>query len=295
MPSSQRKSRLRLKPNSLSWRVRAGHRKPSKPVNLQGDDLLLEATARELGKQVKDLTAEEIKAALAKPAAGEQVSAIYREYQDAKREGYKGTFQQYQNEDANRKRPVTQVSLGGMNPAVASAASKLRDDFRADSKDFASVAQAYNRIRASGTAPSAAGDLALIFNYMKILDPGSTVREGEFATAQNAAGAGDRIRAAYNRIVSGERLAPTQRADFLDRSRRLYDEAHKMHRRIEGQYREKATSIGADPKFVITDYGVGEDEAPKAKVGDVKFLPDGRKVKVTGFAPDGSPIVQVMK
>jgi len=34
---------------------------------------------------------------------------------------------------------------------------------------------------------------------MKILDPGSVVREGEFATAQNSAGIPERIRAKYNR------------------------------------------------------------------------------------------------
>ena len=34
--------------------------------------------------------------------------------------------------------------------------------------------------------PDAAGDMALIFSYMKMLDPNSTVREGEYATAQDA-------------------------------------------------------------------------------------------------------------
>jgi len=70
---------------------------------------------------------------------------------------------------------------------------KLRDDFRSESKEFVKVRDAYGRILS--TDASAAGDLALIFNYMKILDPGSVVREGEFATAQNSAGIPERIRA----------------------------------------------------------------------------------------------------
>ena len=36
---------------------------------------------------------------------------------------------------------------------------------------------------------TAAGDLSAIFAFMKMLDPGSVVREQEFANAQNAAGA----------------------------------------------------------------------------------------------------------
>ena len=51
---------------------------------------------------------------------------------------------------------------------------KLRDDFRSESKEFVKVRDAYGRILS--TDASAAGDLALIFNYMKILDPGSVVR-----------------------------------------------------------------------------------------------------------------------
>jgi hypothetical protein len=47
------------------------------------------------------------------------VSPAYREYLDARREGYKGTFLQYQNEDANRKRPVTNVTMPGQEPVVA--------------------------------------------------------------------------------------------------------------------------------------------------------------------------------
>ena len=38
----------------------------------------------------------------------EKHSPAYLEYQDAKTAGYAGSFAQYQNEDANRKRPVTQ-------------------------------------------------------------------------------------------------------------------------------------------------------------------------------------------
>ncbi|MEM8882399.1 MAG: hypothetical protein AAGC82_17565, partial [Pseudomonadota bacterium] len=48
-------------------------------------------------------------------------------------------------------------------------------------KDFRKQAEAFGRIDASAFEPSPAGDLALIFNYMKVLDPGSVVRESEFA------------------------------------------------------------------------------------------------------------------
>ena len=107
---------------------------------------------------------------------------------------------------------------------------KLRDDFRSESKEFVKVRDAYGRILS--TDASAAGDLALIFNYMKILDPGSVVREGEFATAQNSAGVPTRIRAQYNKIISGEKLAPETRADFLQQAQNLYLEHRQTHNHI---------------------------------------------------------------
>ena len=42
----------------------------------------------------------------------EKPPASYQEYQYAVKEGYKGSFNDYQNMDANRKRPVTKIDLG---------------------------------------------------------------------------------------------------------------------------------------------------------------------------------------
>ena len=108
--------------------------------------------------------------------------------------------------------------------------AKLRDKFAGQSKDYIKVRDAQQRILASAEDPSAAGDLALIFNYMKVLDPSSTVREGEFATAQNAAGVGQRVMAQYNSIMRGERMTPVQRADFVKRAKMLYNRQEKSHK-----------------------------------------------------------------
>lgn len=121
-------------------------------------------------------------------------------------------------------------------------------------KAFADQTSAYGRVVASAKDPSPAGDLALIFNYMKVLDPGSVVREGEFATAQNAGGVDERVRGLYNRIMSGERLTPEQRSDFADRSTRLYRQAEDQYKSIEQQYRSFAQAAGLPVEQVIPDF-----------------------------------------
>jgi len=135
--------------------------------------------------------------------------------------------------------------------------SKARKEFTSlpAVKEFAEQTSAYSRVISSVDDPSAAGDLSLIFNYMKVLDPGSTVREGEFATAQNAGGVDQRVAGLYNRIMSGERLTPEQRADFADRATRLYQGAEEQYQSVAGQYGEFARSAGLPVEQVIPDFG----------------------------------------
>jgi hypothetical protein len=126
-------------------------------------------------------------------------------------------------------------------------------------KSFADQTTAYGRVISSVADPSPAGDLSLIFNYMKVLDPGSVVREGEFATAQNAGSIDDRTRSLYNRIVSGERLSEAQRADFADRATRLYSGAEQQYRSIADQYGQFAAAAGLPAEQVIPDFGFSGD------------------------------------
>jgi hypothetical protein len=143
-------------------------------------------------------------------------------------------------------------------------AGKLRDEFRNLSKTYIDVRDAYARIQESAKEPSAAGDLALIFNYMKMLDPGSTVREGEFATAQNSAGIPDRVRVMYNKAISGERLADSTRKDFTTRAGSLYRRQEASHKKNVAQYSALAKRYGVDPQNVTTDFTM--DEMPVAPV-----------------------------
>jgi len=130
-------------------------------------------------------------------------------------------------------------------------------------KAFSDQTTAYGRVISSVQDPSPAGDLALIFNYMKVLDPGSVVREGEFATAQNAGSVDDRTRGLYNRIMSGERLSEAQRADFADRATRLYSGAEQQYQDISEQYGAFARSAGLPPEQVIPNFGFSGDRYQK--------------------------------
>jgi hypothetical protein len=140
----------------------------------------------------------------------------------------------------------------------------LRKEFTKNSGEFIKQRDAFSRIQASVEDPSAAGDLSLIFNYMKLLDPGSTVREGEFATAQNSAGVPDIIRARFNKVSSGERLAEKQRTDFTDRSNKLFEKAKGIQNRRIKQFEGIAKRNKLPVEDVLLDFVGGIDD-PQVK------------------------------
>lgn len=136
--------------------------------------------------------------------------------------------------------------------------ARLRSQFLSQAKDFTDSSTSYQRIIDSAKNPTAAGDLSLIYNYMKMLDPGSTVREGEFATAQNAGSLPQSIIGQYNKIVSGERFDPTLRKDFVDRASQLYMGQKKRHDERIKEFQRVAIESRLNPSNVIVNVSTPE-------------------------------------
>ena len=140
---------------------------------------------------------------------------------------------------------------------------KLRSQFKGDISEIEKIDGAYDRIRSSAETPSAAGDLALIFNYMKMLDPGSVVREGEFATAQNSAGVPERIRAYYNNIMNGQRLTPEIRKDFLNQAGAIHKGQIKRYNDFVERHRTVAKRYGYNPDNIAVRRGDYDEMQPQ--------------------------------
>ena len=152
---------------------------------------------------------------------------------------------------------ISPMAQGGGEKAF-NREEKLRNSYLKHSGDFIKVRDSYGRVLQSAKNPSAAGDLVLVFNYMKILDPGSVVRESEFATASNAAGVPDRIRNIYNRVLNGERLAENQRGDFVDRAGKLYEGMTSQHKQRVTNFEKLSRSYNLNPDNVLLDLSLAE-------------------------------------
>lgn len=174
-------------------------------------------------------------------------------------EDFAAKLDRIEKEAAARARGGITGGMGGtsVDTKVFEQENKLRDDFRKDIGDFVKQRDAYSRVSASAKDPTAAGDLSLIYAYMKMLDPASVVRESEFAQAASAGSYGERIKAAVKKVSTGERLSADVRKDFVDRSNRLYEKAQENYKNIKGDYTKRAKSYGLDPNRILTEFEAG--------------------------------------
>lgn len=125
-------------------------------------------------------------------------------------------------------------------------ALKLRSDFRAEPiyKGFEEIKAAKNQIDQAAQMATPAGDLAAATKIMKILDPGSVVRESELGMAMSAAGLGDKLENYAQMIISGQKLTPDQRKDFVTLSDKLYNSAAQQYNTKRQEYAGIAEANG---------------------------------------------------
>jgi hypothetical protein len=152
----------------------------------------------------------------------------------------------------NRQVNVARASAPSQQPGFKDA-GELRKEYNAlpQVKAFSEVQNAFDQIKTGINATSAAGDLTAATKFMKLLDPGSVVRESELGMAMAATGVLDRALAYKDFIAKGTKLSPAQRADFLNVANQLYGAAASRKREIDTQYADIAKTGGLDPNLVI--------------------------------------------
>lgn len=156
---------------------------------------------------------------------------------------------------------------GGLGGDQLADVLRVRNDITRNSAEFLGAQLGYDKVMAAAKTDSPAGDMSLIFGFMKVLDPGSIVKEGEFATVQNSASVPDQIRGVYNRILRGERLTPEQRADFTYQAQQQFEPMAERQRRLiaDAQAFAERNKLPFDdivPEYVKPLLGTQSDKPP---------------------------------
>lgn len=132
-------------------------------------------------------------------------------------------------------------------------ATDLRKEYQSlpEIKAFKEVQNAFDQINTGLASNTPAGDITAATKFMKLLDPGSVVRESELAIAMGATGLWDRATNYYDMLKRGTKLTAAQREDFRQTAKQLYDAARMRKQESEGLYSDIAQQGGLDPNLVI--------------------------------------------
>jgi hypothetical protein len=163
--------------------------------------------------------------------------------------------------------PTTQpVSQSTQAPIIKKVAQSKQDIFKQEQdarkdyiatpevKAFNEMKTSFGQINAGLNAKSAAGDLTAATKFMKLLDPGSVVRESELYLAMDATGVLDKATNYYARLARGEKLTPSQREDFRNIANQLFKAAENTKLNYDKQYEEIARTNNLDPSKIIVNY-----------------------------------------
>ena len=145
----------------------------------------------------------------------------------------------------------------------------------------------YRNMRESAELATGAGDLAIVFSFMKLLDPTSSVREGEQATVKNTPNVPDTIRNMYNKAFStnapvfGEK-GSAARQNILNAGAVLYNNARSDVLAVGRDLADLASRDGLSVRNILGPVGdITENEFLKT---DDQVLEDLRKAAAGGNA-----------
>ena len=111
-------------------------------------------------------------------------------------------------------------------------------------KDFSDMRSAYGQVVSSLSQGTPIGDVAGATKVMKLLDPGSVVRESELGIAMAASGRMDRLQNYFSNFMTGQKLTPTQREDFKALSNELYAAAGQAYNQKRDEYKGFGSAYG---------------------------------------------------
>lgn len=95
-------------------------------------------------------------------------------------------------------------------------------------------------------------DVAMLYAFMKALDPQSVVRESEFKTGQATEGVPTQVQNYLHQVIGGERLSDEQRRKIVRLALGTFKNQEKVQKDLETYYRRRVEALGVSPKDIDT-------------------------------------------
>ena len=236
---------------------------PEEMTNITGK---INATSGDIISEYKKLKlSQDIATKKETPSITEQYgTGSIGEYNFAKAQGYTGSFTDYQNEDANRKKSIARAGVSngsGLTPyqtfqatqSVSKDNQKRTENAREIARQSSLIASSYKNIANGGDR--SLNTQAIITSFNKILDPTSVVRESEYDRTAEGQALLSQLQGKYDNIVrggAGVTLATLKEAS--DIANKYLSNAQKSIEQENSRAVAMAKQFGLNPDFVTNTY-----------------------------------------
>jgi len=170
-------------------------------------------------------------------------------------------------------------TLKGALPGSFDDTAKLRNEFTAlpAYKNMAQAAPVYQSMRDAAGRNTKAADLNIVYGLGKIMDPGSVVREGEIAMANNAQGWQEKLNGIIGQINSEGGLTPAGRERLLAEAHSRITAYKQQYDLDAGRYKGITERNRINKDDVIPDFGTFEPWTAPKNGAPIEI--DGYKIK----------------
>lgn len=210
----------------------------------------------QLGKATNPVDVATIAASAGLNISDSGLPASAQEYQFAVKNGYKGTYTQYQNEDANRKRSIAAAGVAnsyGMNAKETAIFNSI-----VDKQNNSPLVAANDRAvilrditsQLEKDPSNASLQVSFIYSMIQALDTyQSAVREGEIGLISSTQGLGDQIQNLPSKIQNGTPLSANKVKEYINTARVLTDSIAGAADKKRRAFAAQANIAGVGPAF----------------------------------------------
>lgn len=142
-------------------------------------------------------------------------------------------------------------AVNGITPESIAREEASRVKYRKEMTPLWTLQEGHAMLVTALQRGDGAGDIAAIFQFMKNLDPNSTVREGEFKLAAEVAGLKEKALNLFDKYSEGDTLPVEARRQLADFSRQIVELSKSRRDELQEDYKYRIGRYNMNQKAVM--------------------------------------------
>lgn len=187
------------------------------------------------------------------PKADSVPSAV-KEYEYAQKQGYKGSFQQFQLDGKRAGAATTQI----ITPKdVINYERDARKDFEGMDpvKTYRAAYPAFAAVKDAASRNTPQSDINLVYGIAKLYDPNSVVREGEYNTIANSQAIPERLKGMAQHLAGGGKLTAETKSQLLKEAEGRISAFENEYMKTYKTYSGMVERNKLNPQNIFTEVG----------------------------------------